>query len=246
MNEIALVAASFGGIDDLKSLPRHDGIDAYYYTDALTRAGASPGTIGSWTSVLVPDYPRHDFDGRLRSRYFKQQIHRIDEVQSHRWLVWADGSLYFHELEFIHAEVAKLARLPERDRVLLVPHPQRRTVLEEYEFVKAEMERGNEYMTSRYAREKMTEQMEWFRRRGWNLDARLYAGGFWIIENSEIFHHCWNDWWDQILRFDIQDQLSLPVVLEQHRCRPQTLDVLLWNNPHFRIGAKRFNVLGGG
>ena len=47
MNEIALVTANFSEIDELKSLPRHDGIDAFYYTDEMTRSRADPTAIAS-------------------------------------------------------------------------------------------------------------------------------------------------------------------------------------------------------
>jgi len=62
--QIALVTANFGGIDDLKPLPPHPGIDAYYYTDEATRAAASAEAAATWTRVIVPDYPRHDFGPR--------------------------------------------------------------------------------------------------------------------------------------------------------------------------------------
>jgi hypothetical protein len=79
MSEIALVTANFGGIDDIKTLPQHDGIDAFYYTDAATRSQADQTAIASWTRVLVPNYPRHDFGSRLRAKYFKLQVHRLDD-----------------------------------------------------------------------------------------------------------------------------------------------------------------------
>ncbi len=240
MNEIALVTANFGAVDDLKVLPQHDGIDAFYYTDEATRAQATSEAIASWTSVIVPNYPRHDFDSRLRSRYFKHQIYRVDEVRDHRWLVWIDSSLLLFETAFIRAQVDRLSQLPPNQRLLLVPHPARQSVLEEYEFVTAEIARGNEYLRSRYAQEKMTEQIAWYRQRGWNVRARLFASGFWIVENSELFRRCWDDWWDQNLRFGMMCQLSLPVILEQHRCEPQALDVQIWNNAYFGIRSPRF------
>src|SRR4051812_42863245 len=109
VDKIALVTANFGGIDDLKPLPPHDGIDAFYYTDAASFAAAAPPAVKTWTQVIVPNYPRHDFNPRLRGRYFKHQIHRLDEVRNHRWLVWADSSLQFHDLGFVMAAVERLS-----------------------------------------------------------------------------------------------------------------------------------------
>jgi hypothetical protein len=243
MNEIALVTANFGAADDVKALPEHGGIDAFYFTDEATKAGAEPDALASWTKVIVPNYPRYDFDARLRSRYFKHQIHRIDEVRKHRWLVWCDSSILLFQTGFIAAEVAKLARRAPNERALLVPHPHRKTVREEYEFIKAAIEQGNVYLSKRYKNEKMTEQIEWFRARGWNVEARLFAGGFWIMENTDLYRRCWDDWWDQNLRFGMMDQLSLPVLMEQHGIVAQALEVLLWQNDYWGLRSKRFKVI---
>lgn len=104
-NEIALVTANFGGIDAVKPLPAHEGIDAFYYIDQPNADSASAEATKTWTRVIVPNYPRHDFNPRLRARYFKHQIHRLDEVREHRWLVWADGSLQFKDLRFLSERV---------------------------------------------------------------------------------------------------------------------------------------------
>lgn len=238
-NAIALVTANFGGIDEPKALPAHEGIDAFYYTDADTAAACPPETARTWTRVVVPNYPRHDFNPRLRGRYFKHQIHRLDEVRDHRWLVWADGTLQFHDLRFVAERAAALAKLPPRRRVLLVPHPDRNTIWEEFRFIQEKIETGDEYLIQRYSREKMPEQMEYFRSRGWNLGSKLWCGTFWMMENAEPLRRAWDAWWDQNLRFGMMDQLSLPVILQDHGIEPQALEVKLSQNDHFRWGHHR-------
>ncbi|MGA2731127.1 MAG: hypothetical protein ABSG35_00775 [Syntrophobacteraceae bacterium] len=232
-SEIALVTANFGGIDDVKPLPAHDGIDAFYYTDEKTAAIASPDSVRTWTRLIVPAYPRHDFNPRLCGRYFKHQIHRLDEVGSYRWLVWADASLKFNDLSFLVSRAAALARLSTLQRVLLVPHPDRKTILEEFEYIQSEMAAGNSYLIDRYGKEKMPEQMEYFRARGWNLHAKLWCGTIWMMENTEPLRRAWDAWWDQNLRFGMMDQLSLPVILDDHGIAPQPLALNLWRNSHF-------------
>jgi hypothetical protein len=230
---VALVTACFGGIDAVKPLPPHDGIDAFYYTDAAGAASADPDCARTWTRVVVPDYPRHDFGPRLRGRYFKHQIHRLDEVRGHRWLVWADSSVRFKDLGFVHRAVAELLRRPPLERVLLVPHPERRTISEEFRFIQDAIDGGDPYLRLRYASEKMPEQMAYFRSRGWDLEAPLWCGTVWMIENSEAVRRAFDAWWDQNLRYGLMDQLSLPVILADHGITPTPLDVRLWDNPYF-------------
>ena len=92
---IALVSANFNSFDSVKPLPTCDGIDSFLYCDENARAALSAEVAASWTRIIVPNYPRHDFEPRLRARYFKHQIHRLDEVREHRWLVWSDSSIRF-------------------------------------------------------------------------------------------------------------------------------------------------------
>lgn len=232
-DSIALVSANFGGIDELKPLPPHPGVDAFCCTDEAGAAAVSPEVARTWTRILVPDYPRPDFAPRLRAKYFKCQIHRLDEVRRYRWLAWADTSLRFKDLAFLRVQAAALARLPSRRRALLVPHPERKTVQEEFEFVQREMEAGNAYLRARYLSERMPEQMRHLAARGFGGGERLWCGGLWLVENNATVRAAWDDWWDQNLRYGLMDQLSLPAVLAQHRVEPLALDVSLWDNQHF-------------
>lgn len=232
---IALVTASFGEIDGLKPLPPHPGVDALFYTDEAGAAAAAREASRTWSRVIVPNYPRHDFDSRLRAKYFKLQIHRLDEVRGHRWLAWADSSLEFRDLEFLGQYATRLARLPPNQRLLLVPHPERRTIREEFRYIQSRIEAGDPYLTVRYGKEKMPDQMEYYRARRWNLEAKLWCGGFWMMEDCDLLQKTWNDWWDHNLRFGIMDQLSLSVVLEDNGIEPQDLPVNLWDNAHFTV-----------
>jgi hypothetical protein len=126
-----------------------------------------------------------------------------------------------------------MAELCPLKRVLLVPHPDRNTIIEEFEFIQSQIQAGNEYLRIRYACEKMSEQIDYFRLRAWNLGAKLWCGTIWMIENSDPIGRAWDDWWDQNLRFGMMDQLSLPVILDQHRIEPQSMAINLWRNDYF-------------
>jgi hypothetical protein len=237
VTDIALISANFGGIDEIRPFPSCADVDAFYYTDAPTLASADPTVTASWTRIIVPNYPRHDFNARLRGRYFKHQIHRLSESEGYRWLVWADAALLFNDAKFcslLTEQAEQLGSLPPKRRLLLVPHPDRRTVREEYEFVRDQIQSGNEYLRIRYANEKMTEQMEFFKAQGMNIDAPLWCGTIWMVENSPLMKQCWDSWWDQNIRFGMMDQLSLPVILNQFEIVPQALSVNLWDNRYFR------------
>ena len=238
-NRLALVSVDFGGIDNINAFPQTAGIDTYFYTDADALFGADPAVLSSWGRVIVPDYPRHDFGPRLRGRYFKHQIHRLPEMEPYRWLAWADASLQFRDPSFLLRETERLAALAPRQRIALVRHPDRATIREEYEYICQEIQNGNEYLTLRYAKEKMTEQMSFFKSRGWNLEASLWCGTIWIVENNDLIARCWDSWWDQNLRYGMMDQLSLPVLLDSFGLQPHVMDFDLRHNSFFDRGKHR-------
>lgn len=234
MRLAALVTANFGGIDELKPLPPRRRLAAYYYTDG---AGSEPDAAfaSTWTRILHPEYPLGIPDPRLRARYFKLQIHHLPESRRFRWLLWADARVRFKDLSFIKDSIRHLSTLSPNQRALLVPHPDRNTIEEEYEFIRTQIESGNEYLSARYRIDQMTEQLSQFRRAGKSLTGQLWAGGFWMVENSDLMRGTWDLWHDYDRFPGNMDQLSLPVALNQHHIRPTRLEVNLYDNAFFSI-----------
>jgi len=229
LDVIALVTANFGNHASLKALPPTPGIDGFYYTDK-----AIPTTIG-W-KVIQPDYPWTSFHPRLRAKYFKAQIHRLAEVQGYDWLVWADSSITFKSTQFIADACRRLEQEMDPNRWAgFYPHPERNTPSQEYAFVKSQIEHGNIWLTARYADDNMKGQMEFLSKAGAN-DDKLWCGGLWIVANIPQYHDFLNDWWDQIVRYSIMDQLSLPYCLDRHRIRPDSLGPNIYASPDFTIG----------
>jgi len=223
MAKIALVTANFGGIDCGYGLPEHHGIDAFYYTE----------TAGPWRGgweVVVTNYPGLDFAPRLKAKYFKQQIWRLPEVAYHDWFVWADSSLMFKNLSIVSSMVCYMAY--GGHRIALVPHPDRKTVGEEYQFIINRMAAGDEYLKSRYASARMPEQMAEI-----PPDGRLWCGGFWIMQNSPDTRSFLNDWWDQSIRYGIMDQLPIDMLLKKHGIEPLPIKVNIYDNEYFKWGG---------
>jgi hypothetical protein len=242
MLDLALVTANFGGIDELKPLPEGAEFDRFYYTDGDTLARATLEAVATWTRVIVPEYPRAGLGPRLRSRYFKCQIYRLPEIQPYRWLAWADSKFLFHDMSFLGECIEQLRRLPTHSRAMMVPHWKRKTVRQEHDYIIDQMENGSEYLRTRYLGEGLTEQVRFYERNGWNVEAKLWACGLWLVENNSDIRDCWNTWWDHTLCFSIMDQISLPVVLDRHGIRPQEFPFNPAVNAYFERVAHRVNM----
>jgi len=233
MDSLALVTANIGGIDDIKPFPQRSGIQTFYFTDQKTIALSDPAKLGTWGKIILPDYPLKELGPRLCSRYFKQQTHRLDEVRGFRWLAWADSCLRFKDVSFFSNAIAKLRELPERSRLLLVPHYKRATVREEYEFLCSEIRKGNQYAIARYSIEDMTRQVNSYEAAGLSLDAKLWCGTIWVMERSERMAALCNEWWHHTVKFGTMDQLSLGVLLKEQEIKPVALGVHLMRNKFF-------------
>lgn len=236
MSEIFLASAAFGGVDKLKPLPARGGIDAHLHTDQPV----DPRIAATWTSTLNPIAPRRDLSPRLRSQYFKHQIHRNDAIGvQHRWLVWADASLFFFELDFVHEWAARLRHEPPHRRALFIPHPQRATILEEHDFILDQIALDNGYVRQRYTEQATRAQMHWLAQHGYNLRSPIFCGGFWMIERTAAAGLLLDAWWDQTIRFGdgAIDQLALGALLDRAGVEPHRLEVDLFHNQHFAFVA---------
>lgn len=233
---VALVTANFGGIDKVKPLPTyHPRVKAFYYTDVDTARTASVEDTQGWDDVIVPNYPRHDFNNRLRARYFKHQIHRLDEMQGFRWLVWADANVCFKDLRIFGEWADALEALPPEKRFMAFRHNSRNTIQEEYDYVMGQMEKGDTYQLARYQYERMPEQMDWIKKMGLNTGAPLYAVTVWMVENSALMGQVLDSLWDQNLRFGLMDQIIYPLVLEHHGVTPTCPEEDLWRNKYWDV-----------
>lgn len=226
---IALVSANFGGIDKIKSLPAIPEINSFYYTDS----GAVDAT--GW-NIIYPDFPNPDVlkSHRLTAAFFKAQIHRLDYVKDADWLVWADASFQFHSLKFILDEISILQNLQEKKRFLAVPHPERRTVADEIDFVKGWLQKKDPYLTSRYTNINFTGIKNHFENKGlYCEDMNLWAGGFWIAHNNLRNREFFDMWWNCAIRFGHFDQLSMDGCFKICGIEPQRFEVNIYQNKFF-------------
>jgi hypothetical protein len=120
--------------------------------------------------------------------------------------------------------------------LLLFRHPHRRTVQEEYEFVKAKLAAGNRYLTKRYAGEWLDAQVRAIVNGG--LDpARLplYASTAFLYRPTLDVCAMLTEWWLHKSRYLLHDQLALPYVLSRSQIQAKAIDDDVYACPHLPI-----------
>lgn len=126
-----------------------------------------------------------------------------------------------------------LGKLEDRD-LLLFLHPERHTIQEEYEFVKAKLAAGSRYLTKRYAGEWLDDQYAAVTQ-PWHVDDRLYASTAFAYRPTVKVQRMMRDWWFHKSRYLLHDQLALPFVVRAHKVRVRELADSVYTSPHLPI-----------
>lgn len=221
---IVLVTANLGGIDPTFPLPPHPGVDAVYFADF----DVPPDVAATWDTVVRVERPENG-DARLMAKYPKCQIHKLDETAGHQYLAWADACFRFTSLAFLPELAARIGE--NKDKAVFIPHPDRRTVAEEYAYVLDEIARGNRYLRSRYTAEPLQREREHFAARYDLTQLPLWCGGLWMLPNSPAARSFLDAWWSVVQTFSIFDQAAITPLLANAGIEVEPLDAYLYRNP---------------
>lgn len=204
-NDILVLTASFGGIDEIAGFPeefKEEGVDYFFVTESANLAHP----VSGWT-LVARDFPRGDLNPRMKAKYFKMQAHTA--FPGYRVYMWMDSSYriqkkghvawFMHYLESTNTSVAFRA------------HPQRTTVRDELQFCVEHI--TETYLKERYSDERMEEQVRYYTAKGFPDTVGLYAGGMFAYINTGRTYHFFDRWWLENIRWTLQDQLSLPYVI---------------------------------
>jgi len=135
---------------------------------------------------------------RLQSRipkYFGWQM-----VPNYDIYIWADSGFAMHRED---SAQWLLDCLGEHD-IVFIKHPTRKTIGEEADFIRENLFKSNRLM-ARYKNELLEEQMNVIDKNG-----TLYAAGIFAYKNTLKVQLAMKEWWYNVSRFHLDDQLSIP------------------------------------
>lgn len=162
-----------------------------------------------------------------------------------KWFGWElfpgyDAYLWVDASRALTAETVAwfLERLGSSDLVVFL-HPERRTIREEYLFVKARLARpGETYLTSRYAGEWLDQQFEAVSK-PWHRDDRLYASTAFMYRPSVPVQRAFRTVWCHKARYLLHDQLVFPYAVREERVRVAELAEDVYKVPVLPISRVR-------
>jgi hypothetical protein len=131
------------------------------------------------------------------------------------YYIWVDASCAFRHPDSIRWFLSKC----EGHDIALFAHPNRHSIVEEAEFMRAQIAVGNKYLTSRYAGEDIDGQLAEINSDPGYKDDTLYAATAFIYRNLSVVRAMLKEWWYYSSRYHVNDQLSLPYVVWKSGCR---------------------------
>ena len=177
---------------------------------------------------------------RLQSRIPKMFAWQIDPGAD--YYIWVDSSL-----AVLHpGTVAWFLEQVKGHDIALFRHPQRKTIREEYDFLKDALASKRKYIVNRYAGELLEEQWNEIQSDASYTDDALYAGTAFIYENNERIHTMMKEWWYHTSRYHCIDQISLPYAIAKTRCRANVIDQNVYDCEYLTVTRVMLSRLNDG
>ena len=188
-------------------------------------------------SRLVTDA---DFPPRHRTMLPRMQMGAVKRF-AWEWIpncdvyVWVDSSVTLFRPDTVQWFVDTLGG----GDIALLPHPDRHSIREEAEFVRAKIAAGNSYLVSRYENERLDEQLAAIIGTPCFVDDHLYASTAFAFRNTIHVRAMCKEWWYHVSKYHALDQLSLPFVVWQTDLAVKPLSGHLYHHEHLTYTRKR-------
>lgn len=188
--KIAVVTCNTGGIDTIKDIPEQSvAYDRFYYTNQN-----------------MP-FPLSVLNNRIKSKYIKTQMHRIPELSKYDKLIWVDGSIQVKSRYFVEFYI--------QAPFVIGKHPDRDCIFKEADFIENEIKNGNAYLSSRYNGIDLVLAALHYGTLGYEKNSGLWASGVFGMNNTWSYHDFCDRWWNEIIKWDGIDQISLGYLLSR-------------------------------
>jgi hypothetical protein len=221
---VCVYTSVFGGFDDLKPPPSQTiACDWVCFTDEPDRV-----TVAPWRGVLCDEQLLPGAEVRMRSRLLKAMSHRAmrELGAEYDFTIWNDASIRVLRSTFVE----RFVDAASASGMALVRHPERDCI---YDEVEASLRPGTAH---KYARGRIREQVEHYRAEGYPAHNGLLACGTIArdMRNDDV-RRIDEAWWEEIRRWSVHDQLSLPYVLWRLGLEAGVVEMNQWRNPLFEV-----------
>ena len=211
--KICVVSANLGRIDTPKEhipqvVPAEWQVD-YFTHDDKTNA------------------KRQQMGPRLQAKIYRTHAHQ--DHPGYDYYIWLDHAFKITAPDFVKWAVDQLGD----NEACFFAHPERKTVKEEIDFVTQHLP-TSPYLQERYTGDFYNIQAEYYAKDPKYKDTFLIASGCFVYKPTKRMCNALQDWFYHICRWNIQDQVSLPYVLQTNKVKFGFFDAHQLNNPYIK------------
>lgn len=221
--KVALITSIYGGKDNLRNIPKEDGIDYFFFSNE--KQDAKP-----WEFRFFPSgSSRYHFTARMDAKRFK--VLPFIFLPEYEYFIWCDGNHIPQE-----GKLNKLVQeLDESGREIAVfRHCERSCVYDEANVCALFGADFKEIL------QKTVDFLAWS---GYPRNNGLYEMPCFIFKNTDNMKNLMLLWWEMINAFSSRDQITFPYCLWKLKIEPHILEgqVNKGTNEYFiDLGAHNF------
>ncbi len=201
---VACYTALFGAYDSLKPHSAIPGVDFIAFTDDDNLTSRTDWQVKVRRSTVHP---------RLAAKEYKVLGPQLTTLLSYDYTIWIDASMEVTSPEFVEQALADIGH----DRLALFRHSWNDCLYKEA---------SDSVDLPKYIDQPVREQAEYYRSCGYPEHAGLWSSGCLARGRSRRLDDAMLAWMNEIERWTLQDQVSLPFVLWQHDIQPY-----VWPHP---------------
>jgi hypothetical protein len=229
-NKIAVISANIQKYDNrqtnILNIKNKNLFDWYYFSDDEIKKSDGWNIINSTyhsnNNVGLSKESTDNSSNMLKAKYYKLQSHKIDVLTKYEYIIWIDASIEISNSNFVN-DIMSIIR-QNISNIYLFEHSQRNNIKDEC---------NSSRRMAKYSDQNMEEQIKHYYDSGF-VDSKLYECGFFIYRKNDITIKLFDDWWNEVIKYTFQDQLSFPYVLWKNNIVPHSLNDKtnknIWNN----------------
>ena len=199
--KFAVITGSFGGIDKIST---HEAQTIPYDYHLFTEENF-PLRSKAMTPRLQAKIPKM-FGWQLAPGY--------------DYYLWADGNIKLAKpdtLEYFYKQT-------EDHDITVIRHHRRPNIRQEVRYLRKGLRQQSIYLVNRYENELWAEQYKAIQKDKDYVDDLLVLGGIFMYRNTPQVQGMFKEWWYQVTRYNVQDQISFAYVLKKANLKIKVLD----------------------
>lgn len=199
--------------------------------------------LPDWITMKMFRFTDENFPPRFKSMLPRLQMHILksfawDYIPGFDHYIWIDESMAMMNPDSAFWFIDKCCGY---DFACFV-HPERKTIKEEYDYMKFKLNDGSKYIPARYTGEFIDEQMKVIQKDRRYRDNLLIATTAFVYANSQRAKDILTYWWYHVSRYTVSDQLSFPYVLKKGKASVNLMKENVFDFPYLtRVREKYRN-----